>query len=274
MDAGAVTRPPGPRRALLRGVVGSCVAHAALIGWLAGGAVPVHPPALLSAQPAVVHVGVLSAAEGHTSVDPAASTGSRREPVRRALAAVQARPAAPPAAAKVLAGAAPATAPADPSSVSARAGPAAAEPSPSLGSVLGAGSTSSLATSVGARTAPAGGTDGATGSGRPTGPQALPGNPLPAYPQAAREDGLEGRVVLDLAIDRDGRVADVRILQRSGANVLDFAAAEAARSWRFRPAFDGHQVVASHTELAIRFVLQGASVQGNLALAALDAFHR
>lgn len=83
----------------------------------------------------------------------------------------------------------------------------------------------------------------------------LAGNALPEYPEAAREDGLQGRVRLLLTIDTQGRVEAVQWLQRSGIALLDLAARDAARTWRYEPARLGTEAVASTITVAIRFQL-------------------
>jgi len=58
---------------------------------------------------------------------------------------------------------------------------------------------------------------------------------VPVYPEPARKAGRQGVVVLRLTIDREGRVADVRVV--SGLPFgLTQAAVEAARALRFSPA--------------------------------------
>lgn len=89
----------------------------------------------------------------------------------------------------------------------------------------------------------------------PMAARALAGNALPAYPEAAREDGLQGRVRLLLTIDAQGRVEAVQWLQRSGIALLDLAARDAARTWRYEPARVGAEAVASTVTVAIRFQL-------------------
>jgi protein TonB len=108
----------------------------------------------------------------------------------------------------------------------------------------------------------------------PVGPdrsaQALPGNPLPPYPEAAREDGLEGSVSLAVALDAQGRVTAVQWLRRCGVAVLDHAAREAVRPWRFAPALRAGQPVASSLVLNLRFRLDAPQAQATvLASAAL-----
>ena len=61
----------------------------------------------------------------------------------------------------------------------------------------------------------------------------LPGNPAPRYPRLARERGWQGRVVLEVAVIGDGTVNHAEIDQSSGYRVLDQAALQVVRRWRF-----------------------------------------
>lgn len=61
----------------------------------------------------------------------------------------------------------------------------------------------------------------------------LPGNPAPRYPRLARERGWQGRVVLEVAVIGDGTVNNAKIDQSSGYRVLDQAALQVVRRWRF-----------------------------------------
>ena len=65
----------------------------------------------------------------------------------------------------------------------------------------------------------------------------------PAYPDLARRAHIEGVVVLDAVIGADGAVRDVRVAQ-GVSPLLDPAAVEAVRRWRYRPAFVGARPVA------------------------------
>ena len=85
--------------------------------------------------------------------------------------------------------------------------------------------------------------------------RALAHNALPAYPEAALEDGLQGRVQLRLQIDAEGRVSGVEWLLRSGIALLDLAARDAVRQWRYEPARRAGERVASSVQVAIRFQL-------------------
>jgi TonB family protein len=56
---------------------------------------------------------------------------------------------------------------------------------------------------------------------------------LPVYPSAALAQRLEGNVVLQAEISRDGKVSDVRVL--SGDPILARAATDAMRQWIYPP---------------------------------------
>jgi len=79
---------------------------------------------------------------------------------------------------------------------------------------------------------------------------------VPEYPARARALEIEGQVLLEVVLDRNGRPeAGIRVL-RSVA-MLDAAAVAAVRQWRFRPAraAEGHAVRVI-MEVPVRFVLR------------------
>lgn len=123
-------------------------------------------------------------------------------------------------------------------------GPASAPAPHAQGS---AGAASAQVVSASATLAAAGGAN--------HGARALPGNALPPYPEAAREDGLEGLVRLAVEVDAQGRVSAVRWDARSGVMLLDIAARDAVRLWRFEPARQDGQAVASTVRVALQFRL-------------------
>jgi TonB family protein len=57
----------------------------------------------------------------------------------------------------------------------------------------------------------------------------------PDYTEEARRRGVEGDVVMEIVVRRDGSVGDVRIVQGLGAG-LDARAVTAVRQWHFTPA--------------------------------------
>lgn len=82
--------------------------------------------------------------------------------------------------------------------------------------------------------------------------------PRPDYPESARRAGREGRVLLRVLVDDQGRTKIVEINSSSGSDVLDRAAAEAIRRWRFHPARHGDQPVESWLRIPIEFRLADA----------------
>lgn len=81
------------------------------------------------------------------------------------------------------------------------------------------------------------------------------GNPAPDYPFRARQRGWEGRVVLRVEVDRDGRPVRIMVAESSGHGVLDQAAHRTIATWVFRPATSGGRSVASETLVPIVFRL-------------------
>jgi protein TonB len=76
-----------------------------------------------------------------------------------------------------------------------------------------------------------------------------------AYPELARRAHLEGVVILEAIIGADGSVRDVRIL-RGAHPLLDTAALEGVRLWRYRPASIGARPVAVFLRVVITFSLR------------------
>lgn len=82
--------------------------------------------------------------------------------------------------------------------------------------------------------------------------------PPPDYPDAARKDGKEGRVLLRVLVDEEGRSKVVEINLSSGSYLLDQAAAEAIKRWRFSPARYGDGPTASWVKIPVDFRLTEA----------------
>ena len=89
----------------------------------------------------------------------------------------------------------------------------------------------------------------------PLAPAAYRRAPAPSYPALAREQGLEGEVVLTVLVGADGRVVDVHVKASSGAPVLDEAAVGAVRQWTFEPSRRGPRAVESLVEVPMQFAL-------------------
>lgn len=63
---------------------------------------------------------------------------------------------------------------------------------------------------------------------------------LPHYPALARARGIEGLVVLEAIVDRDGRVEPDKLKVVQSIPQLDDAAIDALKQWRFKPMRDVH----------------------------------
>jgi len=75
----------------------------------------------------------------------------------------------------------------------------------------------------------------------------------PDYPEQARQQQIEGPVVLDVRVSRDGSVQEVKLL--SGQLLLADAAIAAVKQWRFRPRKVNGQPVEMQTRITLNFRL-------------------
>jgi TonB family protein len=74
---------------------------------------------------------------------------------------------------------------------------------------------------------------------------------LPEYPEAARQAGVQGTVVLDTLVSLEGAVTQVKFV--SGPEALSQAAMDAVRSWRYEPYLVNGQPVTVETTVAVNF---------------------
>jgi protein TonB len=75
----------------------------------------------------------------------------------------------------------------------------------------------------------------------------------PEYPEAARAQGIQGAVVLEVRIGGDGGVQEARLV--SGPPLLADAAMAAVKEWRFRPRFSHGRRVEMQTTVTLNFRL-------------------
>ena len=78
---------------------------------------------------------------------------------------------------------------------------------------------------------------------------------LPRYTEMARRTRTEGVVLLEAIIDRDGRVANVRVLKGLSFG-LDEEAVAAVSQWRYEPARFGGRTTAVYLTVRVDFRLQ------------------
>lgn len=77
----------------------------------------------------------------------------------------------------------------------------------------------------------------------------------PIYPVLAKQARIQGEVVLDAIISKDGTVENLEL--RSGHPLLVPAAMEAVRQWRYRPTLLNREPVEVMTRITVNFSLQG-----------------
>ena len=76
----------------------------------------------------------------------------------------------------------------------------------------------------------------------------------PEYPVLARRMELEGLVVLDVLVSADGKVLEVRVLQKRPGGLTE-ASVRAVEKWEFEPATQYGRQVSAWMRLEIRFEL-------------------
>jgi TonB family protein len=80
---------------------------------------------------------------------------------------------------------------------------------------------------------------------------------VPAYPEAAKAEGIQGPVVMETVISKSGTVDHVRVVE--GDRQLRSAAEEAVLKWRFRPYVLNGQPVDVVTMVRVDFRLGSGS---------------
>lgn len=86
-------------------------------------------------------------------------------------------------------------------------------------------------------------------------PLAYDSNPSPIYPAAARRRELQGDVLLEVHVAENGQATQVVLKRGSGHAILDNAALETVRAWRFRPARLGGRPVAGIALVPVKYRL-------------------
>jgi TonB family protein len=75
----------------------------------------------------------------------------------------------------------------------------------------------------------------------------------PGYPMLARQMKVQGSVILQALIGRDGLIQDLHIL--SGPPILAKAAEEAVRQWHFKPHYQNGAAVETQTRITVNFTI-------------------
>jgi periplasmic protein TonB len=75
----------------------------------------------------------------------------------------------------------------------------------------------------------------------------------PNYPLLAKQMKVQGAVVLEALIGRDGNIQDLHIL--SGPTILSTAAREAVKQWRFKPYLQSGEAVETEARITVNFTI-------------------
>lgn len=75
----------------------------------------------------------------------------------------------------------------------------------------------------------------------------------PVYPDLAREAGVDGTVMVQALVGKDGRVKDTRVVKSIA--MLDGAAEAAVKQWVFKPALSNNKPVAVWVAVPVKFTL-------------------
>jgi TonB family protein len=75
----------------------------------------------------------------------------------------------------------------------------------------------------------------------------------PDYPLLARQMKVQGAVILQALISRDGAIQELQIV--SGPGILATAAREAVKQWRFKPYYQSGQPVETQARITVNFTI-------------------
>lgn len=75
----------------------------------------------------------------------------------------------------------------------------------------------------------------------------------PDYPLLARQMKVQGSVILQVLIGRDGLIQNLHVL--SGPPILASAAEEAVKQWHFKPHYEGAESVETQARITVNFTI-------------------
>jgi len=75
----------------------------------------------------------------------------------------------------------------------------------------------------------------------------------PNYPLLARQMKVQGSVILQALIGKDGVIQNLRVV--SGPRILAGAAQDAVRQWHFKPHFEGNEAVETQAKITVNFTI-------------------
>ena len=75
----------------------------------------------------------------------------------------------------------------------------------------------------------------------------------PNYPLLARQMKVQGSVILQALISKDGVIQSLRVV--SGPRILASAAQDAVRQWHFKPHYEGSEPVETQAKITVNFTI-------------------
>ncbi len=75
----------------------------------------------------------------------------------------------------------------------------------------------------------------------------------PDYPLLARQMKVQGSVILQALISKNGTIQDLRVV--SGPPILASAAQDAVRQWHFKPHYQGSEAVETQAKITVNFTI-------------------
>jgi TonB family protein len=75
----------------------------------------------------------------------------------------------------------------------------------------------------------------------------------PSYPLLARQMKVQGSVILQALIGKDGIIQNLRVV--SGPHILASAAQDAVRQWHFKPHLEGSEAVETQAKITVNFTI-------------------
>ena len=94
------------------------------------------------------------------------------------------------------------------------------------------------------------------GSGGASGGAQVLSRVMPNYPGVARSRKLEGWVMVEVTVSRNGSVSNPRVVGASPSGVFESAALEAILKWRFKPAMRQGVPIEQRVRQRVNFVLR------------------
>ena len=82
----------------------------------------------------------------------------------------------------------------------------------------------------------------------------------PVYPDQALRSGMQGTVILQALVSKEGMVEDLKLMD--GSLILGEAAVQAVRQWRYQPYFVNGRPVSTQTRVTVEFKLPAVAVAG------------